>query len=252
MKRFEPWDKETGRYLRGTYGTGSRATAFREQKRQADLMKEGETSYNIIELWKRQASLGISMPNSSTSYEFPDPDSITEDPIEEPAPSRQLDLRDIPAGRSREMTLREQLLQARAVALDDLAILLRRKTDQIAKFGVGGLKGHLLRRYEMVYSFLQAQKKRPNEPRKVVALAVAHSFGRGEHTAMWIIRWEKLWVQNEDIPASKGRSSAAYKRWQLESLFCDEGLQLEIRSYLEQAKDGMAQVLDIKEYMDFF
>lgn len=225
--------------LRGAYGLGSRATSFREKKKQADLLTEGKKCYDIGELWKRQASLGISMPSSSAQYEFPDPATYGDCLEIDESQAHQLEMRDVPAGRSREITKQTQLLDARAAALDELSRLLRRKTDQIAKFGPGGLKGHLLKRYEMVYSFLLAQKKRPGELRKEVALSVAHAFGRGEHTARWIIRWEKLWVRNEDIPASSGRSCAASKRWQLESLLCDEGLQLKIRSYLEEVKDGI-------------
>lgn len=116
--------------------------------------------------------------------------------------------------------------------------MLRRKSDQVLRFGAGGLKGHLLKRYEMVYAFLRSQKKSSERTRKDTALAVVNSFGRGEHTARWIIKWEREWIANSTIPAAEGYGRSSEKRWIFESLFFDEELQLLLQDYVSRAKDG--------------
>ena len=110
----------------------------------------------------------------------------------------------MPPGGRLELTRKEILQKQWSDALDRLAYLLRRKSDQIVRFGAEGLKGHLLKRYEMVYAFLHSQKKCSERTRKDTALAVANSFGRGEHPARWIIRWERQWIANSTIPAAEG------------------------------------------------
>lgn len=133
---------------------------------------------------------------------------------------------------------RERERNERTDALNKLECLLRRKSDQIERFGEGGLKGHLLKRYEMVHAFLLAQKKQPDGNRKEVALSVAYAFGRGEHTARWIIRWKRVWIGSSTIPAAESYGKNRQKQWALESLFCDERLQLAIREHISSAKDG--------------
>ncbi|RPA88329.1 hypothetical protein L873DRAFT_1857694 [Choiromyces venosus 120613-1] len=140
--------------------------------------------------------------------------------------------------RQRDLHLAQPPTKLADISCGGVKSLLRRKCEQIAKFGVGGLRGHLLRRYEMVHAFLHAQLKRPNNTWKSVALAVAHTFGRGEYIARWIIRWEQEWISNSTIPAAEGHGKASNKWWVLESLFCDEGLQLLICDYVSSAKDG--------------
>ena len=136
------------------------------------------------------------------------------------------------------LTRKEILRKQQLDALDRIGYLLRRKSDQVIRFRAGGLKGHLLKRYEMVYAFLRSQKKSSERTRKGTALAVANSFGRGEHTARWIIRWEREWIANSTIPAAEGYGRSSEKRWVLESLFFNEELQLLIRDYVSRAKDG--------------
>jgi len=149
-----------------------------------------------------------------------------------------LRLSNIPPGGVLSLTKKEKLQKQRSDALDRLAYLLPRKSDQVVRFGAGGLKGHLLKRYEMVHAFLRSQKKSPERTRKDTALAVANTFGRGEHTARWIIRWERGWIANSTIPAAEGYGKSAGKGWIFESLFFNEELQLLIRDYISRAKDG--------------
>ncbi|RPB00565.1 hypothetical protein L873DRAFT_1788936 [Choiromyces venosus 120613-1] len=219
------WKSGADKNLRGAYGVGSKSSRRNQQENLNEFRNEAIKSYNIAALWKRQRDLHLAQPPTK--------------------------LADVPCGGVKSEGKKEKLRSQQVPALKKLATLLRRKCDQIARFGVGGLRGHLLRRYEMVHAFLHAQLKRPNDTRKSVALAVAHTFGRGEYTARWIIRWEPEWISNSTIPAAEGHGKASNKWWVLESLFCDEGLQLLIRDYVSSAKDGITSRKLTKVILDY-
>jgi len=206
------WRSGADKLLRGAYGAGSKSSKRYQREKLRKFRSETTKSYDISALWKRQRELALAQPST--------------------------ELAEVPCGGFKSLGKKERLRSEQVQALAKMATLLQREYDQITQFGVGGLKGDLLRRYEMVHAFLRAQLKRPDDTRKSVALVVANTFGRGEYTARWIIRWEREWISNFTIPAAESHGKASNKRWVLESLFCDEGLQLLTRDYVSRAKDG--------------
>ena len=64
----------------------------------------------------------------------------------------------------------------------------------------------------MVQQFLQAQLRiGSSQTRHDFSRNVAQSFGRGTFTAQNIVRWENLWVGQQEIPERKERDD--YDLW---------------------------------------
>ena len=62
------------------------------------------------------------------------------------------------------------------------------------------------RRHVMVQQFLQIQlKSRLSSTRRSLSLIVAQYFGQRYNTARNIVRWERLWVDEREIPERKSR-----------------------------------------------
>lgn len=222
------WKSGADSHLRSGYAVGSRSATYKAQKNREGMERDAEKSYNIGAMWNRQADLRISMPERSMGL-----NREIDDLHDQNSP---ILLQDLPTGLSRSLSEKDQRINERCNALEKMQTLLRRKTDRIAKFGSGGLRGHLLKRYEMVHSFLLAQRKSPTIKRRTLAITVAHTFGRGEYTARWIVKWEKSWIQSSVIPSRKAKGG---NNWPMQLLFEDEGLQLAIREYATGAKDSM-------------
>jgi hypothetical protein len=212
------------------------------------MAEQAKSTYRISDLWMRQQDLNISMPVKSPSS-FVNPtlllSSSTDDlvigkgcdhPSQHPV---NLRLGDLPVGLAPPtISEKEHRIQMRKVALNDISELLRKKTARIAKFGPEGLYGHLLKRYEMVHAFLLIQQKNSSTQRQVLALQIAHAFGRGSYTTRAIVQWERSWVAQSYIPAGQHGKAGSKRRWAMESLFEDEGLHLAIREYASGVKDG--------------
>lgn len=115
-----------------------------------------------------------------------------------------------------------------------ISLLLRRKKDQVALHGAEGIRGHLLKRYTLVQMFLQLRQKHAEIPRQKLALQIADAVGRGMYTARRIVKWELEYLEKGYITASNVGSNTN----KVESLFEDEGVQLELRNYLERGGEG--------------
>ena len=126
-----------------------------------------------------------------------------------------------------------EIKNARQIAFEDLDNLLKKKSQQILRYGTP-LSGHLLFRHQLVHSFFKIQAKRPGEVRRKLALQVAQVHGRGEFTARWIVKWEKLWICSQTIPSRITGSNGN----EIISLFEDEGFLMAVREHMEQAGDS--------------
>jgi hypothetical protein len=228
------WIEGAGSELRGAYRAGSRSAEYQAKKNLESLEAAAKSTYNIVAIWKRQQELKIALP-----VEYSTTSTLQSEIQHSKSMVRVGDnsIRNLSSGSdvSDRQSLKQKRIGERAIGLQNLQTLLRRKTDQKAKFGTEGLRGHLLKRYEMVHAFLLAQKKTPDLTRRTVALNVAHCFGRGEFTARNIIKWENSWIRDGAIPQAK---IGGNKHHVLESLLNDEGLQLAIRQYAMSLKDG--------------
>jgi len=180
--------------LRGLYGKGSLATTKRKAREQRERSEIASKCYSIVDMFKKPPSERSRTTNPGTA---------------------------------------NSLAESRKDAQSEIEDLLRLKTKMTEKFGPDGLQGATRRRYELVRSFFWAEQQSPNLTRKEIALRVANSFNRGEHTARKILIWEKQWVMNREIEPTKHSSSAHSV-----SILDDEGALLAAREYISGAGDS--------------
>jgi len=118
--------------------------------------------------------------------------------------------------------------------LSTISLLLRRKKDQVALHGAEGIRGHLLKQYTLIQMFLQLQQKHVEILQRRLPLQIAESVGSGMYTARRIVKWELEYLEKGYITASNVGSNTNKG----ESLFEDEGVQLELRNYPERGGEG--------------
>ncbi len=192
------WNKEGEDKFRGAYGNGSRSTSKREQKSTRELEKQASQTYDIRALWQRNIEIGMaSIANSQVGL-----GQVAESqPIDNLSP---LSLSDLPRG-SASLSNQQVLKTQRTEALKDLNRLLKLVTEQEKKYKAR-LSPHsnFYRRHLMVQQFLQSQLNSQSSPkRRDLSLNVARSFGKSRPTACNIVRWEKKWVEFQEIPERK-------------------------------------------------
>ena len=185
--------KEADNLLRGGYGNGSRRTDQRRACEQRERSKIASKCYSIVDMFKKQKCTAAE--SSSISDEQPK--------------------------------------NCRQNAQKELEDLLRLKVIMKDKFGPNGLQGARLRRYELVRSFFWAREKSPEKSRKDVALQVANSFNRGEHTARKILIWEQQWVIKREIEPTRCTASV-----NAVSMLEDNGVLLAAREYISGAGES--------------
>lgn len=86
-------------------------------------------------------------------------------------------------------------------------------TEQEKKYGHRlSTQSNFYQRHLIVKHFLSSQKKRlPGQTRRDLALLVASTFNKGQTTARNIVRWEKSWVNDNEIPRCKEAKN--YESW---------------------------------------
>ena len=125
------WHPSAGKSLRGSYGSGSRATVYREKQRQDNLQREASKSYSIKDLFKRQEARNL-------AHEV-------------------VRLSEIGRGKSKD--------DARSKASSDLKRLMELPTEQSKKYGyVLSKNSDFFKRHIMLLSFLWIQQKREDFP----------------------------------------------------------------------------------------
>jgi hypothetical protein len=128
---------------------------------------------------------------------------------------------------SPDSELREELLNA----ITDLEKKLQSKRI--------GLTGQNETRHRAVLQFLRLQKYcQKGETRATMALNVARCFDRGRWFAEKLIGWEIKWKQTRTIPEGRQGCFQKTKSW-----FNDEGVELAVREYCAQAKEGSLRTL---------
>jgi hypothetical protein len=212
------WNDEAGKDIRGTRGTGSKSTEKRARRHQRELEKAASQSYSIVGLFERQRSLGLSMEAQDGTRAVP--------------------LQDIERGTPKaSLTACQTKENARHDALQDLKRFLSLKGEQKRKYGkllTPGKDFH--RRHLMVASFLMLQQRKhefQDRSRRALSAIVAKSFGRGAHTGLKIVRWEKSWVEERTIPESK-----AGKHRQGISWMNDEEVLLAVQQFVKTQGEG--------------
>ena len=219
------WDEGAGSSMRQSYSLGSRKTFYNYQKNKRELAIAASTSYDIKAVFQRQIDLGISLAAEGSGVENGEELAY--------GPSRQIAMEELPTRGPGEAVIAEEMRKKNlAEAIRDLGFLLSKKNEQVKRYG-GELTGHLLFRHQLVYSIFLIQKK-CKERRRALALQVAHSCGRGHHTARMIILWEKSWRENRIIPTRRVGSNGN----QVRSIFEDEDVLLTVREHMEKSGDG--------------
>lgn len=86
-------------------------------------------------------------------------------------------------------------------------------TEQEKKYGHRlSTQSNFYQRHLIVKHFLSSQKKRlPGQTRRDLALLVASTFNKGQTTARNIVRWEKSWANDNEIPRCKEAKN--YESW---------------------------------------
>lgn len=206
------WREGAGQFLKRPYGSGSESTRKRQRRHERELKRAASQTYNIIDLFRRQQDLGISVRSARDTGNL-NPDS-----------------------RLRQGAQPEE----RDCALNDLVHLLKSKPAQIKKYG------HILypesdfdRRHRMVRSFLYRQKEKDrscgssSERRREMATSVAKDYNRQGYTGRKIVKWEREWVQKRKIPESKAGKHKKSRSW-----LDDEATLCAIRDFTKTQGDG--------------
>jgi len=107
------WHPGAGQYLRESYGSGSRATLYRQKQRQDSLQREASKCYSIKELFERQEARNVARQPTDEAHEV--------------TPLSRVGL-----GKSVEATVEED---ARSKASMDLKRLVELSTEQTKKYG---------------------------------------------------------------------------------------------------------------------
>ena len=210
------WTSGAGEYLRGSYGHGSRATKYREQKRQEKRLQEGSEHYSIKALFKRQQDLNLSLKG-------------VVDQTSDVIPLNTIDHGKLPGPFTNET--------AQLEAMEDLKRLVELPTEQKRKYGNALSESrNFYRRHLLVLNFLWIQQQRKNFPglnRRRLAETVAASNKRGSKTARKIIQWEKSWVEQRTIPERKSKNMTCSTSWMNE-----EDIACAARDFARSQREG--------------
>jgi hypothetical protein len=205
------WHPSAGKSLRGSYGSGSRATIYREKQRQDSLQREASKSYSIVGLFERQAAR-----NRQTMDE-----------------AHNVALSEIGHGKSTGPTAEE----ARSKASSDLKRLVELPTEQSKKYGyVLSKNSDFFKRHIMLLSFLWIRQKRENFPGvklRELARMVATNHNKGTGYARNLVVWERSWTENRIIPQRQSRKSPASVSWMNE-----EDIACAARDFVKTQGDG--------------
>ena len=203
------WNDEAGKDIRSIRGTGSKSTEKRARRRQRELEKAASQSYSIVGLFERQPSLGLSMGAQGGTRTGP--------------------LKEIEFGMPKE--------NARHEALQDLKRFLNLKGEQQKKYGKPLIPGKdFHRRHLMVASFLMLQQRKhefQDCSRRALAVIVAKNYGKGAHSGLKIVRWEKSWVEHRTIPESKAGKHKHNISW-----MDDEEVLLAVQQFVKTQGEG--------------
>jgi hypothetical protein len=214
------WNDEAGKSIRGMPGTGSKSTEKRVRRHRRELEKAASQSYSIVSLFERQRSLGLSMGAEGGTHPVP--------------------LNDIECGES--VIARQTREDACHEALQDLKRFLGLKGEQKRKYGkllIPGKDFH--RRHLMVSSFLTLQQRKHEFHdcnRRELASIVAKSYGRGAHTGLKIVRWERSWVEHRIIPESRAGKHRHNISW-----MDDEEVLLAVQQFVKSQGEGQFEMV---------
>jgi hypothetical protein len=213
------WNNEAGKNIRGMPGTGSKSTEIRVRRHQLELEKAASQSYSIIGLFERQRSLGLSMGAEEDG-------------------TRTVPLTDIERGKAKTSVMpRRTREDARHEALKDLKRFLGLQGEQKKKYGKLLKQGkNFHRRHLMVESFLMLQQRKhefQDCSRRGLAAIVAKNYGRGTHSGLKIVRWEKSWVEHRTIPESKAGKHKHDISW-----MNDEEVLLAVQQFVKSQGEG--------------
>lgn len=130
---------------------------------------------------------------------------------------------------------RSDLENKRDQAKKDLGKKLKSK-------GIQAVTGQYHTRHLAVLQFMNYQERirkgGQNESRANMALNVSHCFNRGKWFAEKLVTWERMWIEDRQIPNGKQGCFAKSKSW-----FNDEGVMLAAREYLSGAGESKLTVL---------
>jgi hypothetical protein len=212
------WNNEAGKNIPGMRGTGSRSTEKRVRRHQLELAKAASQSYSIVGLFERQRSLGLSMGAEDGTRAVP--------------------LKDIEHGKAKtSVTASRTKEDAPHEAIQDLKRLLRLKGEQKRTYGkllIPGKDFH--RRHLMVESFLMLQERKhefQDCSRRELAAIVAKNYGRGAHSGLKIVRWERSWIEHRTIPESKAGKHRHNISW-----MDDEEVLLALQQFVKSQGEG--------------
>lgn len=90
-----------------------------------------------------------------------------------------------------------------------------------------------LKRHNAVLAFMYATERRPGETRFDIAFNTARSFRAGTYLARKIIQWERMWIEDGNIPESQRSVHSKTKSW-----LNDEGVHLEVRKQISEMKES--------------
>lgn len=208
------WHPGAGKFLRESYGSGSRATLYRQKQRQDSLQREASKCYSIKELFKRQEDRNVARQTTDEAHEV--------------TPLSRVGL-----GKSVEATVED----ARSKASMDLKRLVELSTEQTKKYGyILSKNSDFFKRHTMLLSFLWVRQKRENFPGvKLGDLArmVATNYNKGTGYARNLIIWERSWTENRSIPQRKSRKSSANVSWMNE-----EDISCAARDFVKTQGEG--------------
>ena len=128
---------------------------------------------------------------------------------------------------------KQELLELRMRALKNLERLLDLVTEQEKKYGHRlSPQSNFYQRHLMVKHFCQAKKKKLlGQTRRDLAILVASTFNKGQTTARNIVRWQKSWVDDNEIPRRKEAKN--YDSW-----MSDEDVTMAVRDFARKQGDS--------------
>ncbi len=209
------WNDEAGNYIRGIPRTGSKRTEMRVRQRRLELEKAASQSYSIVGLFERQRSLGLSIGAEDGTRAVP--------------------LKDIERGKSVIASRTKE--EIRHEALHDLKRFLGLKGEQKRRYGKPLKPGtDFHRRHLLVSSFLMLQQRKhefPDSSRRGLAAIAAKSYGKGTHTGLNVVRWERSWIEHRTIPESKAGKHKHNISWME-----DEEVLLAVQQFVKSQGEG--------------
>ena len=162
----------------------------------AQLKLKASKCFDIRALWDRARLVGICKDHEESGR--PDGSNFFENEDRIPL------LEQVPRGSSPPKWRPTRI--ERQNALSDLIYLSCHKTKIKKRYGnSSGLGGTYRLCHDMVLQFLHPQLRKENHglQRRIVALQVANSHGRGMHPARMLVQWETSWVYDREIPRGR-------------------------------------------------